>query len=89
MANDEALTVAIRDGDRAALKERLEDLAKRGGAVRVRLTLEGEQEPIEAGGGIAVAPALSRLLDAGGDPAGRMSVSVSTAPGLRRAGGPA
>src|SRR5215207_11738194 len=34
---DRELAVAVRDGDRAAVKERLEDLARRGGAQRVRL----------------------------------------------------
>jgi HAMP domain-containing protein len=78
VAKDEELAIAVRDGDRAALQNRLEDLAQRGGAVRVRLTLEG-QEPIEAGGGEAVAPAVSRIIDADGHAAGRMSLSVSTA----------
>jgi diguanylate cyclase (GGDEF)-like protein len=78
VAKDEELAIAVRDGDRAALQNRLEDLAQRGGAVRVRLTLEG-QEPIEAGGGEAVAPAVSRIVDADGRAAGRMSLSVSTA----------
>ena len=58
VAEDQELAVAIRDRDRAALQDRLEDLARRGGAVRVRLTLTGE-EPVEAGGGEAVAPAVS------------------------------
>jgi len=75
---DRELAVAVRDGDRAAVKERLEDLARRGGAQRVRLTLDGK-EPVEAGGGDAVAPAVSRVLDAGGRPAGEMSLSVTSA----------
>jgi hypothetical protein len=79
VTTDEELAVAVRDGDRAALQKRLEDLAQRGGAVRVRLTLMGE-EPIEAGGSEdPVAPAVSRIIDAAGDPAGTMSLSVSTA----------
>ena len=64
---DDALAVAVRDGDRAAQQERLEDLAARGGAERVRLTLDGE-EPVEAGGGEVVAPAVSRVVDAGRPP---------------------
>ena len=75
---DRELAVAVRDGDRAAVKERLEDLARRGGAQRVRLTLDGK-EAVEAGGGDAVAPAVSRVLDAGGRPAGEMSLSVTSA----------
>jgi diguanylate cyclase (GGDEF)-like protein len=78
VANDEELAIAVRDKDRAALQDRLEDLAQRGGAVRVRLTLPG-QEPVEAGGGDTVAPAVSRIVDADGRAAGRMSLSVSTA----------
>src|SRR5215217_4270717 len=79
VGRDRALAMAVRDGDRAALKRRLEDLAQRGGAVRVRLTLRG-QEPVEAGSGDAVAPAVSDVVDADEDePAGRMSLSVSTA----------
>jgi diguanylate cyclase (GGDEF)-like protein len=78
VAKDQELAIAVRDGDRAALKGRLENLAQRGGATRVRLTLPGE-EPVEAGGGEAVAPAVTDILDANGSPAGRMSLSVSTA----------
>jgi diguanylate cyclase (GGDEF)-like protein len=75
---DDALAAAVRDNDRAKLQKRLEDLAKRGGAVRVQLTLPGE-EPVEAGGGEAVAPARSRVVDADGHPAGGMVLSVTTA----------
>jgi diguanylate cyclase (GGDEF)-like protein len=78
VSTDDALAVAVRDNDRAKQQKRLEDLAKRGGAVRVRLTLDGE-EPVEAGGGEAVAPARSRVVDANGRPAGRMDLSVTTA----------
>ncbi len=75
---DDELAVAVRDDDRAAQQRRLEDLMRRGGAVRVRLKLVGE-EPVEAGGGEAVAPARSRVVDADGRPRGRMDVSVTTA----------
>ena len=61
-AMDEELAIAVRDRDRAALQDRLENLAQRGGAVRVRLTLDGGGDPIEAGGGEAVAPAVSRIV---------------------------
>ncbi|HKH16778.1 MAG TPA: diguanylate cyclase [Solirubrobacteraceae bacterium] len=77
--NDQELAVAVRDGDRGALQARLEDLADRGGAERVRLKLRRQQQPIEAGTGAAVAPADSRIVDAGGRLAGRMRLSVSTA----------
>jgi diguanylate cyclase (GGDEF)-like protein len=77
VADDQELAAAVRDGDRAALQDRLENLAERGGADRVRLTLEG-REPIDAGGGEAVAPAVGEISDDGGR-AGRMSLSVSTA----------
>jgi diguanylate cyclase (GGDEF)-like protein len=78
VTTDERLAIAVRDDDRAAQQRRLEDLAKRGGAVRVRLTLNGE-EPVEAGGGDAVAGARSPVVDAAGRPAGRMDLSVTTA----------
>ena len=78
VTTDDQLAVAVRDDDRAAQQRRLEDLAKRGGAVRVRLALDGE-EPVEAGGGDAIAPARSRVVDAAGTPAGRMDLSVTTA----------
>jgi diguanylate cyclase (GGDEF)-like protein len=78
VAKDQELAIAVRERDRAALQNRLEDLAQRGGAVRVRLTLAG-QEPVEAGGGDAVAPAVTQIVDADGRSAGRMSLSVSTA----------
>ena len=70
VTTDERLAIAVRDQDRAAIQRRLEDLAQRGGAVRVRLTLNGEA-PVEAGGGDAVAGARSPVVDAAGNPAGR------------------
>jgi diguanylate cyclase (GGDEF)-like protein len=77
--NDQALAIAVRDGDRAALKKRLEELAQRGGAERVRLTLNGE-EPVEAGGGEeVVAPMTSPVVDANGRRAGTITLWVSTA----------
>jgi diguanylate cyclase (GGDEF)-like protein len=75
---DDALAVAVRDDDRAAQQRRLEDLRRRGGAERVRLTLDGE-EPVEAGGGPAVAAARSRVVDADGRQRGSLDVSVTTA----------
>ena len=78
VTTDERLAIAVRDRDRAAMQRRLEDLAQRGGAVRVRLTLNGEQ-PVEAGSGDAVAGARSPVVDAAGNPAGRMDLSVTTA----------
>jgi diguanylate cyclase (GGDEF)-like protein len=76
---DDALAVAVRDGDREALRARLEALAERGGAQLVRLTLNGE-EPVEAGPGEAVvAPARGRVFDAGGKRAGMLSLSVTRA----------
>jgi diguanylate cyclase (GGDEF)-like protein len=77
--SDRELAAAVRDRDRDAIQERLADLAQRGGAVRVRLTPRG-MEPIEAGAEVdAVAHSESRVLDANEDPAGRMSLSVTTA----------
>jgi diguanylate cyclase (GGDEF)-like protein len=76
--SDEELAIAVRDGDRAALQRRLEDLADRGGAERVRLKLPG-QEPVEAGGGDVVAFAPNEVVDADGDTAARMRLSVTSA----------
>jgi diguanylate cyclase (GGDEF)-like protein len=80
VSSDRALAMAVRNGNRAALQRRLTDLAQRGGAERVRLDLRG-QPPVEAGGGApdAVAHSESRVEDAAGNPAGRMSLSVTTA----------
>jgi diguanylate cyclase (GGDEF)-like protein len=78
VTTDDELAVAVRDGDRAKLQRRLEELAKRGGADRVRLTLNGE-EPVETGSGEAVAPSRSRVVDAEGRPAGTMDLSVTDA----------
>jgi len=81
VARDDALAAAVRDDDRSAVQDRLDALVRRGDAVRVQLTLDG-QEPIEAtdgGDGVAVAQARSRILDADGRPAGEMKLSVSTA----------
>jgi diguanylate cyclase (GGDEF)-like protein len=75
---DDQLAIAVRDGDRAAQQRRLEELAERGGADRVRLTLRGE-EPVETGSGEVVAPSRSRVVDAEGRPAGRMDLSVTSA----------
>jgi diguanylate cyclase (GGDEF)-like protein len=80
VGNDEELAVAVREGDRAALQTRLEDLAQRGGAVRVWLKVPG-QAPINAGGGErdAIAHSVSQVNDAAGRPAARMRLSVTTA----------
>jgi len=81
VARDDALAAAVRDDDRSAVQDRLDALVRRGDAVRVQLTLDGQQ-PIEAtdgGDGVAVAQARSRILDADGRPAGEMKLSVSTA----------
>jgi diguanylate cyclase (GGDEF)-like protein len=78
VADDRELAVAIRDGDRRAQQNRLEDLRRRSGAVRVRLTLNGRQ-PVEAGGDTAVAAAVGQINDAGDRPAGRMILSVISA----------
>jgi diguanylate cyclase (GGDEF)-like protein len=75
---DDRLAVAVRDDDRPAQQRRLEELAERGGAERVRLTLQGE-EPVETGSDEVVAPSRSRVVDAEGRPAGTMELSVTTA----------
>ena len=73
---DDRLAEAVRDGDRAAQQDRLEALTERTGAVRVRLVLDG-QEPVEAGEGEAIAPVRSRVVDANGEPAGELDLSVT------------
>jgi diguanylate cyclase (GGDEF)-like protein len=80
VSSDEALAVAVRDGDRTALQDRLDDLAQRGGAVRVRLKLPG-RPAINARGGEpdAIAQSVGQVEDSHGDPAGRMRLSVTTA----------
>jgi diguanylate cyclase (GGDEF)-like protein len=76
---DDELAVAVRDDDRAAQQRRLDDLARRTGAVRVRLTLQGEQ-PVEAGSGDdPVAASRSQIVDAAGRRAGTMDLSVTSA----------
>ena len=75
--SDEELAIAIRDRDRAALQRRLADLARRGGAVRVSLKVPG-QAAIDVGSGDAVAFAESRVIDADGDDAAEMRLSVTT-----------
>jgi diguanylate cyclase (GGDEF)-like protein len=78
VSKDKPLATAIRDGDKAALQARLEQLQQRTGAVRVRLALNG-QAPVEVGDESAIAPARSRILDANGRVAGRMALSVTDA----------
>ncbi len=75
---DDRLAAAVRDGDRAEQQDRLEDLARRQGAERVRLVLDG-QDPVEAGNEDAIAPARSRVIDANGSPAGTLDLSVTNA----------
>jgi diguanylate cyclase (GGDEF)-like protein len=78
--DDQELAVAIRDRDRAALQLRLQDLADRGGAVRVLLRVPG-QGAIEVGegNGPAVAHVVGEVFDAGGQQAARLKLSVTTA----------
>ena len=76
---DEELAIAIEDRDRAALQQRLEDLAERGGAVRVRLRVPGQDTAIDVGTGDAVAHVSTEVVDASGNEAARMKLSVTTA----------
>jgi diguanylate cyclase (GGDEF)-like protein len=76
---DDRLAVAIRDGDRTAQQARLEALNKRTDAVRARLTLDGAA-PVQAPGtGEAVAAETSDVVDADGNRAGEITLSVTTA----------
>jgi diguanylate cyclase (GGDEF)-like protein len=78
VGDDRGLAVAVRDGDVRAVRNQLDDLVAREEVTYVRLTLDG-QPPIEAGSGVPVAPAVSRILGADGEPAGRMVLSVTSA----------
>jgi diguanylate cyclase (GGDEF)-like protein len=73
---DDRLAEAVRDGDRAAQQQRLEALTERTGAVRVRLTLDGE-DPVEAGEEQAIAATNGRVVDAEGNAAGKLDLSVT------------
>jgi diguanylate cyclase (GGDEF)-like protein len=77
---DEPLAVAVREGDRAALTQRLQDLAERGGAVRVllRVPRQGAIE-VGVGNGPAVAHVAGPVFDARGKEAARLKLSVTTA----------
>src|SRR5688572_28273760 len=66
VSKDEELAIAIRDGDRAAIEARLQNLVARSGAVRVRLELEDGQTVETGRGGEAVAPAVGEISDAAG-----------------------
>ena len=76
--DDRALAAALRGGDQAAVTRRLEELAERTMAVRVRLVFPGRRA-IEAGTEDAVAPARTRVLDAERGRQGRMVLSTTTA----------
>ena len=76
--DDRALAAALRGGDQAAVTRRLEELAERTMAVRVRLVFPGRRA-IEAGTENAVAPARSRVVDADRGRQGRIVLSTTTA----------
>ena len=76
--DDRALAAALRGGDQAAVTRRLEELAERTMAVRVRLVFPGRRA-IEAGTENAVAPGRSRVLDAERGRQGRMVLSTTAA----------
>jgi diguanylate cyclase (GGDEF)-like protein len=78
VGDDRALAVAVRDQDVGAIRNQLDDLIAREDVVQVRLTLDDGRR-IEAGTGVGVAPAVSRVLGADGEPAGRMVLSVTSA----------
>jgi len=81
LGEEPAVAAAVRDRDRGALERRLEEMVAREDAVRVRLTLDGQQ-PIEVGGGDAVAPAVGPVVAADGEAAGRLALSVTSAEGF-------
>jgi diguanylate cyclase (GGDEF)-like protein len=75
---DRGLAAALRSGNEALAARRLQALADRTGAVRIRLVFPG-RPPLEAGGGEAVAPARTRVVDAQRRLQGRMVLSTTTA----------
>jgi len=77
IAADPRFAAALRARDRVALEARLRALARRARAVRAQLELPGE-DPLDVGARDAVAPAVTRLLDADRG-AATLTVSVLTA----------
>ncbi|HYH89752.1 MAG TPA: GGDEF domain-containing protein [Solirubrobacteraceae bacterium] len=78
IARDRRLAAAIQAGRRPAIQRRFDALAQETDVARGVMTLRGSGR-FETGRGEAVAPARTRLLDAGGATAGVLMVSVITA----------
>jgi diguanylate cyclase (GGDEF)-like protein len=73
--NDVDLATALHDRDPVAIRRRLDDLARRTGAKRVRLEVDG-LGTFETGSHEAIAPWVSDLADSGGRNVGRLTISV-------------
>jgi diguanylate cyclase (GGDEF)-like protein len=78
VSDDRGLAAALRSGNEAVATRRLQALADRTQAVRIRLVFPG-RAALEAGGGEAVAPARTRVVDAERKLQGRMVLSTTTA----------
>jgi diguanylate cyclase (GGDEF)-like protein len=78
IARDEQLAAAIQRGDRGAIQRRFDALASETELVRGVMRLDGVGR-FETGRGDVVAPARTRLLDAGGGSAGLLTASALSA----------
>src|SRR3954447_12668705 len=78
LANDQQLADAIQRGKRGPIQRRFEALARANDVRRGVMSLQ-KTGRFETGGGDAVAPARTRLLDSRGAGAGGLTLSTATA----------
>ena len=78
VAQDRQVATAVRDGDRAALRARLDALRRADGAARILLTRD-RATVSDVGDPAAILPATRQLLDAAGRDVGRLEVGATTA----------
>ena len=78
IGQDTRLSAAIEAGARGPIQRRLDVLTEDARAVRATMTIDGTGR-FESGGGEAVAPARTRLIDSKGATAGALTVSVISA----------
>ncbi|HEV2753557.1 MAG TPA: HAMP domain-containing protein, partial [Solirubrobacteraceae bacterium] len=76
---DAQLSEALRDGDCEVARDRLEELVDKGRIARIRLIDEGGDEVCVDGPRTAIAPATRPVETTGGEPLGRVEVSVTRA----------
>src|SRR6478735_8716834 len=75
MAHDQKLSAAIQGGGRAAIQARLDELARASKVRRGLMELKSTGR-FETGGGQALAPARTRLIDDQGANAGTLTLST-------------